>query len=249
MHDHGVTDGLEQVWSFEAVLADGSGVLVRWTLPPDSPRCWFWAYLTRPDGTAIAVRDHDAPLPRGRTLEIRSDGLWAEGVCEVAFEHWSLGLEAFAVLLDPATDGWHGERGERVPFGYELDWESSGEAEGTAHHEVQPGRLHGEILLGDGSSTLDAVCIRVHRASPPEGARSELRVTDGATVDLYDEPEAETDDAGVPRSAAIDGGFAVSSWAAVPVDGSEHRIALAAGTVVGGAGGAADRLGWLEVRR
>jgi hypothetical protein len=105
------------------------------------------------------------------------------------------------------------------------------------------------VLLGSGSSALDAVCIRVHRSSPPTSARDELRVTDGTTVDLYDEPEIETDDTGIPRGAPIEGGFAVTSWAAVPIDGSDRRVALGAGTLLAGTENATERLGWLEVRR
>ena len=45
----------------------------------------------------IVVRDHEVPRPKGRLLEVRADGLWAELVCETPDEHWSFGLEAFGL--------------------------------------------------------------------------------------------------------------------------------------------------------
>ena len=79
----------------------------------------------------IVVRDLEVPRPRGRAIELRADGLWTEWTCETPDEHWSFGLESFGLRVDdPAA-----EIGERVPVGYDLEWEA-------------PDRVHGDLLLG-----------------------------------------------------------------------------------------------------
>ena len=47
----------------------------------------------------------DDPAQTGR-LEIRTEGLWAELLCETPGEHWTLGLEAFGVRLDTVAEAW-----------------------------------------------------------------------------------------------------------------------------------------------
>ena len=77
----------------------------------------------------IVVADEAVPLPRPTAgLEIRADGLWASLLCETAFEHWSLGLEAFGLRLDDDAVGddppaWADLVGERLPVGFDLEWE------------------------------------------------------------------------------------------------------------------------------
>ena len=82
---------------------------------------------------AVAVRDDDVAAPRGRLVEVRADGLWAEVVRE-ADDHWSFGLEAFGLRFDSVDEARTGDVGERVPFGYDLEWDR--------------GRVVGEILVG-----------------------------------------------------------------------------------------------------
>jgi len=59
-------------------------------------------------------------------LVVRGDGLWAELVEETSGEHWTAGLEAFGVRLDDPLDAERGERGERLPLGFDLEWETGG---------------------------------------------------------------------------------------------------------------------------
>lgn len=88
------------------------------------------------DGRLLVVRDDDAPPARDGT--IRSHGLWLSLVEEVAGEHWSIGLEAFALAVEDPDD----ERGDLVPLGFDLEWEA-------------PGRVHGEVLVGDAAVEID----------------------------------------------------------------------------------------------
>ena len=78
----------------------------------------------------VVVRDDAVPRPRGRALEVRTDGLWAEMTCETRDEHWSFGLEAFGLRVDDPRESI----GERIAVGYDLEWET-------------PDLVHGELLL------------------------------------------------------------------------------------------------------
>ena len=88
------------------------------------------------EGQLLVVREDDAPPARNGT--IRSHGLWLSLVCETPGEHWSVGFEAFALAVEHPDD----ERGDLVPLGFDLEWEA-------------PGRVHGEVLVGDESVELD----------------------------------------------------------------------------------------------
>jgi hypothetical protein len=141
-----------EAWEFQWGSDDGLGGCVRLALHRDERVAWFWAYLWRPELGPVLVRDHEVALPRGSLLEIRADALWSELVCETPGEHWSIGLEAFAVALDDPLDALHGEIGERVAFGLDLEWETTG---GDAEGDGRPGRVRGEVLLGRDSIPVD----------------------------------------------------------------------------------------------
>jgi hypothetical protein len=135
---------------------DGAvGGFVRLTILPNQGIAWWWTSLLTP--RLVAVRDHEVPLPR-TGLEVRADGLWGELVCETPLEHWSVGLEAFGIAYDEPADAWGDEWGERLPVGLDLEWEVTGDAGDLAPAGpapgpggvgyAQPGRVHGEILVG-----------------------------------------------------------------------------------------------------
>ncbi len=74
---------------------------------------------------------------------VRAEGLWVELLCETPGEHWSIGLEAFGVRFDDEAEAAASDRGERVPVGFDLEWET-------------PDRVVGEILVGRARYDLDA---------------------------------------------------------------------------------------------
>ncbi len=128
-------------WALELAPPEGIAGFVRLELRPDDRVAWYWAYFVRVPGHdgVISVRDVEVALPRQR-LEIRADGLWAEMTCETPREHWTFGMEAFGVRLDAADDALHGEIGERVPVGLDLEWE-------VAEGGPPLGTVHGELLV------------------------------------------------------------------------------------------------------
>ena len=88
------------------------------------------------DGETVDIR-----VERGdRWLVIRDrEGIWLSVVCVTPGEHWSLGMEAFALEVDDPDD----ELGHLVPLGFDLEWEA-------------PDRVHGEVLIADERHQIDA---------------------------------------------------------------------------------------------
>jgi hypothetical protein len=136
--------------------ADGVGGFVRLELRPRENTAWYWAYLVGPEVGLVVVRDHEVPLPRAG-LEIRTDGLWAELICETPGEHWSFGLEAFGLRLDDPADALTpgGEIGERVAVGLDIEWEIAPGPDGV-------GEVRGEILIDRQRITFDGSGVFVH---------------------------------------------------------------------------------------
>lgn len=134
-------------WYGDFAAPDGSlGGYVQLTLWPNLGRSWFWSALVGPDRQPVYLVETDAPLPRPSTLELRAPGLWTELIEQIPGEHFTVDLEAFAVALDDPEElfgrGW----GERIPYGLELEWESS---------PGSPDVVHGLVLVGDESIELD----------------------------------------------------------------------------------------------
>jgi hypothetical protein len=152
-------------WYFDFAAPDGSlGGYVRLGLYPNLETVWYWAYLVGDGRPLVAVRDHDVPLPNGRSLEVRAEGLWGELVCETPLEHWSVNLEAFAVALDDPAEAYRGERGERIALGLDLEWVEAGPARmstGIPRYE-QACIVQGEVLVGDERIQVDAFGQRDH---------------------------------------------------------------------------------------
>ncbi|MGI9034248.1 MAG: hypothetical protein ACR2HY_11380 [Acidimicrobiales bacterium] len=98
----------------------------------------------------MAVRDHDVELPRGRELEVRAPGLWAQLICETPLDHWSAGLEASAIALDDSAAVTGDERGDPTALGLDLEWEVAGRpatVAGSAGY-AQPAAVYGDVLVG-----------------------------------------------------------------------------------------------------
>jgi hypothetical protein len=153
-------------WYFDFASHDGSlGGYVRLGLYPNQRVAWYWACVVGEGRPLVSVVDHDVSPPRAPSLEIRADGLWADHNVETPFDHMTLGCEAFALGLGDPAEMYGSPRGDRVPFGLDLEWETDGVAyaypPGTTRYEV-PCRVHGEVLVGDERIAVDAIGERDH---------------------------------------------------------------------------------------
>lgn len=153
-------------WYFD--FSDRAGTLggyVRLGLYPNLGVAWYWACLVGVGRPLVTVIDHDVPLPRPPRLEIRSEGLWATHTVETPADHVSLGCEAFAVAVDDPADVYRDLRGDRVPFGLDLEWETDGDGidrwTGATGYDVSC-HVHGEILVGDETIAFDGIGQRDH---------------------------------------------------------------------------------------
>ena len=146
---------------------DGAvGGYVRIGFVPGLDQLWYWACLVEANGPLVTVIEHEAALPKsGTSLEVRHDGLWADHDVPEALERMTCSLEAFAVSLDDPAEVYHGARGDRVPFGFELDWEPDRNAYQwppvTPRYEI-PCRVHGHVLVGDRRIEIDGWGQRDH---------------------------------------------------------------------------------------
>jgi hypothetical protein len=161
-------------WTLDFAARDGSlGGYVRLALYPNLAVAWYWAALVGTGRRLVMVRDHELEVPRGRELEIRGQGIWSTVTCETPLEHWSVGLEAFALALDDPFDAFGRERGDQIALGYDLEWEATapasafppapGEAAAEDQGYWQGCRVSGEILVGDEKLDFDGTGCRDHR--------------------------------------------------------------------------------------
>lgn len=142
----------------------GVGAYVRLGLYPNLRRAWYWACVVGPGRPLVTVIDHDVPLPAAGRHEVRTEGLWADYTVETALDHVSVGLEAFAVAVDDPAETYGDLRGDRVPLGMDLEWETDGgtyDYPGVTRYEV-PCRVHGELLVGDERLEIDGHGQRDH---------------------------------------------------------------------------------------
>jgi len=219
-----------ETWTLTFAGPDAAGGFVRLTRFAD--RAWYWAYLVSPDDGLVVVRDHDLAPPRaGRPLVVRGDGLWAELVEETRDEHWSVGLEAFGVRLADPLDAERGERGERLPVGLDVGWETGRDGFG---------RVDGEVAIGAARRAVAASGRFQHRdadqPTPPLEVSWQPDRSDGSTA-TGDAVHLELDRDRLPLAASVGATrLAVAATAVVP---DPRRVVLA---LVGGPAG----WGWLE---
>lgn len=171
---HDAAPGAES-WGFEFGAGRTTG-RVRLTLDVAHGAAGFVADLALGGVGRVVVADESVPVPRPQAgLEIRTEGLWASLHCETPFEHWSLGLEAFGLRVDDAAVAWEELRGERLPVGFDLEWELRGPPEplvdGAGY--AQPGVLFGEVLVGRDRVDVDGPAVRDHWWGGAPGVRND----------------------------------------------------------------------------
>ena len=193
-HDPTDAELWNESWYFDFAAADGSvGGYVRLGLYPNLGVSWYWAYLVGDamrdacgtDASVLAVKHHEAALPKAEVLEVREDGLWSALHCETPHDHWTIGLEAFAVALETPGDAYRGERGDKVAFGLDLEWEAAGpvyDYPGVTRYE-QSCRVSGEILVGQERIEFDASGQRDHSWGVRDWWRTSWVWTAGALDD------------------------------------------------------------------
>jgi hypothetical protein len=176
-----------EIWSFAAHAGPlAPAVEVELGLRPTVDDAWFSGLLVLPDTVVVVLELHIGAVP-GPALELRTSGLWADHVVEEPLRRWGLGLEAFGIAL-PASElagldlGDPDLRGERVPVGWDLEWEHDDaprwyDAPRGVSAYGGPARVYGEVLVGDDTFELTGTGHRSHRWGP--GVVSAIHATGG----------------------------------------------------------------------
>lgn len=155
----------EEAWHLDFATPDGTlGGHLRLVILPNQGVSWVWTALVGKGRRLVTVVEHEAPVPRRGSLDLRCEGLWMDLVCEDPLEHWSVGLEAFGVALDEPADAYRGLRGERIGLGLDLGWETVGApwgGPGGDRYELACD-VSGEVLLGEEVLTFDGWGNRSH---------------------------------------------------------------------------------------
>ncbi|QGG93944.1 hypothetical protein [Actinomarinicola tropica] len=166
-HPPGASSAWSETWELRLVdPGRGIGLVVAVVRRPAERQVSYLASVLGAADGVVTVHEHDIDEPRGGGLELRASGIWADHVCETPFSHWSVGLEAFGLVLDEPEDAVTSGRGRAVPIGWDLEWEDDGGVEpigGADDGYLAHGRAHGELLLDDDTVELDGIGGRLHR--------------------------------------------------------------------------------------
>ncbi|MGE3621549.1 MAG: hypothetical protein AB7L84_13900 [Acidimicrobiia bacterium] len=169
-HPAGPEEWWQEGWDADWATSDGTlGGHVRWTLTPHRGVAWFWAAVAGPGRSLVLVVEQGAAPPRRGSLELRAEGLWADHIVETPLDHVSIQCEAFAVALDDPAAALGEPRGDLVPLGLDLEWETERPelvvATGPDRFEVAC-RVHGEVLVGDQRHDVDGTGRRTRTWGP-----------------------------------------------------------------------------------
>lgn len=159
--------GIEEEWTeshrLDVFVPDrGWSLSLMATKHPGPGRASYVATLLRHDEDPIVLVEQEVPLPKVG-WEFRASGLWADHNCETPLDHWSYGLEAFALCVDNPSDWYRDGVGQRVPLGWEIEFEATHEAGWLGPDCYQQlGTTHGVVLLAGGSTEVEGRALRTH---------------------------------------------------------------------------------------
>jgi hypothetical protein len=158
-----VHDADVDIVDLDWVAGDGShGGWVRLDVRRRLGAARFLAVVSMTGHDPVVVIDHELPAPTNR-FELRAPGVWTELCCETPLDHWTVGLEAFGLVVPASEVVSPASRGERVPLGLDLDLDTVAAPEATPGGFTIRVRVHGEVLSADGSLEVDGVGVRRRR--------------------------------------------------------------------------------------
>lgn len=166
-HRAGASSAWSETWEFRAATDDRTtAVAIAVVRRPAEGQMSYRAVLLGRTRPIVMIIEHEITHPRVG-LELRASGIWADHVCEQPHEHWTLGLESFALALSGPDDLLEKDRGLPIAFGFDLGWESDRAPQrvDTVHDAgyCATGSMHGEILIADDRIDFAGTASRLHR--------------------------------------------------------------------------------------
>lgn len=169
-HTGGVSSAWEESHRLDVFVPEQSlAVSLQISARPHWGTASFLAAVLEIGAMPVVISELEVPLP-GASWEVRASGLWADHICETPLDHWSYGLEAFALAVDDPFELLGRAVGDRVPLGWELEFEAASPAvlddptlDDTCGAYHQMGRSHGLLLSSDGQREIDGPAVRSHR--------------------------------------------------------------------------------------
>lgn len=76
---------------------------------------------------------------------LKAHQLWAEHLCEVPMEQWTIGNECYAAALDDPDEALGRAYGTAQPIAFDLEWYATAPAQPIDHGYVQDGVVHGIV--------------------------------------------------------------------------------------------------------
>ncbi len=168
-HPPGPEELWNESWYFDLVSDDGSlGIYTRLGLYPNMGVSWMTAFVCGPGRPTLAVIDFAAPMPAGDELNLRSDALTVEHLCESALERFRVRLNGAGESHADASALLRGEAGEPTDVAFDLLWETLGEpyAYRVATRYEIPCRVSGTVTIGDQELSISGVGQRDHSWGP-----------------------------------------------------------------------------------
>ncbi|MEY2580516.1 MAG: hypothetical protein QOE09_365 [Ilumatobacteraceae bacterium] len=121
----------------------------------------YWAGLVRRGEPYLYVEELGGEGLR-QGLEIKPAQMWADHACDVPFRQWSIGNEAYGVLLDDPTEAWRRAYGSRVPVTFDVEWGATNDPTEIPNGYEQHGDVDARIELTEGVLELVGQGHRVH---------------------------------------------------------------------------------------
>lgn len=153
------TSAVESWWWWGRSAAGDCGVYVGFELR--AQRFDYRAGLVRAGEPYLYIEELDGSGLR-RGLEIKPPEMWADHLCDVPFQQWSVANEAHAVLLDDPLDALRRPYGTPTPATFDIEWFSSEEVSLTPGGYEQAGEVDARIELSDGVVSISGPGHRLH---------------------------------------------------------------------------------------
>ena len=195
-------DAAVEEWVFACWTAGRRGRRVTgYRLHRTGAPAWYWSAVARRGEPLLHVTEWEVPA-RSDPLLVKAHNLWAEHMCDVPMEQWTVANETYAAALDDPDDALGRAYGQPAPVAVDLEWYATAPPRPIADGFVQDGVVHAVVELAGGPLHLSEVPARRWRrwgetlgaldlpdAYAHTGLRAPFAFPDGEVVDWVLTPD------------------------------------------------------------